>query len=218
MALTGTFENTLVRLSRMAQTFRRQLWLPAILSMLILSSQTSALAEGRILQVLGVCGAPFADAQFVGNRKHGRTHLVSFGPTGFAGFFIEGLEGVKISNLATIFLHFAPPPEGTSTFVMRIKTDDKKVQNFTIGPDTDSALPNLPTDITLPDGSKDINIQRASLTGGKSQLTTDDTIAKVSFLFSCDKANSKQELFIDDVYYAAQKVSLVLDPITCNLR
>jgi hypothetical protein len=82
--------------------------------MLILSAQSAALAQGRVLQVLGVCGGS-ADAEFVGNRKRGRTHLVSFAPTGFAGFFLEGLEGLKISGLSTIFLNFAPPPDGTST-------------------------------------------------------------------------------------------------------
>jgi hypothetical protein len=59
-----------------------------VLSLLLSTSVQPAHAADRVLQVLGKCGN--ADALYDGNGKKGRSHLISFAPTGFAGFVLEG--------------------------------------------------------------------------------------------------------------------------------
>lgn len=181
------------------------------------ASNLPALAANRVVQVLGKCGS--ASAQYLGNRKHGNTELISFQPSGDAGIVIEGLEGKTISELQTIFIAFEPPEIlGTYTFVLRIKVageQSDKIQNFTIGPDSNPNVPNLPTDT---DGdTQSVNISSLDLVGGKSKLTGNEVVRKVSFLFSSAKV-SKQTLFIDDVRYAGFPVYLLLEPVTCNLK
>jgi hypothetical protein len=187
------------------------------LPLLLSRSVPPAHAADRVLQVLGKCGN--ADAQYDGNGKRGRSHLISFAPTGFAGFVLEGVEGLKISNLRNILVAFDPPAEGTSEFVFRVKTSTGKIQNFTIGSNNSPSLPNLPTDIVqgAPD-SLQVSFQSRDLINDKSNLHPDDIIAKCSFLFSCNKKNSRQDQFISVVFYNGMLTSLVLDPVTCNLK
>jgi hypothetical protein len=193
-----------------------QLVLPVVLSSIMASIAQPAHAADRVLQVLGVCGA--ADAQYEGNRRHARSRLISFGPEGFAGILIEGVEGLKVDALRGLSVVFTLP-DAPSTFTLRIKTKGGKIQNFSIG-DESSNLPNIPTGPVQggEQNERQFTVQQDILIGGKSKLNPDDTIAKYSFLFSCNKKNSRSEQFVDSVFYGTAPVSLVLDPITCNLK
>jgi len=191
----------------------------SVIFTLPLVTSAPVLAAERILQVLGACDR--ADAQYVGNRKHGRTELTSFQPSGDAGVLIEGVEGKTISQLATVVVEFEPPATaGSSTFILRIKVEGlngDRVQRFTIGPDTDPDLPNLPTRPV--DGNRlEVQIPRNALLDEKSKLKLTDKITKYAFLFSTTKTNSTQVQHIDHVFYAGSPIYVVLEPLTCNLR
>ncbi|CAN5270715.1 hypothetical protein BH10CYA1_BH10CYA1_36700 [soil metagenome] len=193
----------------------------AVLFAFASSSVQPATAADRIVQILGRCGN--SSAQYIGNRRHGGSELISFAPDGDAGVVIEGLEGKKISQLNTIFAAFEPPKIDTSyNFHLRIKVADpevNRIQNFTIGPDNNPNLPNLPTRNDSSDGSiQGINIQRHLLLEGKSKLKETDVILKVSLIFSSAKKNTKETLFIDEVRYAGFPVYVLLEPVTCNLK
>jgi hypothetical protein len=112
-----------------------------------LAPVTPAWSADRLFQVLGACGN--ANAQYSGNRKHGSTQLSSNQSDGVAGFVIERLEGKSISELQNVDVDFEPPATaGVSTFILRVLVagpNGDRVQRFTIGPDSDPDLPNLPT-------------------------------------------------------------------------
>ncbi|HEY9683587.1 MAG TPA: hypothetical protein V6C89_20195 [Drouetiella sp.] len=173
----------------------------------------------RVVQVLGVCGN--GDAIVEGNRRHARSRLISFQPDGFAGMVIEGVEGLRIDALQPTNVAFeAPATAGTSTFVLRIKTQSGKIQNFLISSDSTTSLPNL-SPIPIPGGSArefQVIATPSELVGGKSNLTSDDIVAKYSFLFSSNTTGSKAEQFIEGLFYGVAPVSLLLEPLTCNLR
>ncbi len=183
-------------------------------SMLGTTAQPGQAAD-RVVQLLGVCGQ--ADAQFEGNRRHVRTRLISFQPDGFAGMVIDGVEGQRVDALNNLSLVFEPPAAGTSTFVLRIKTKGGKVQQFAIGdPDT---LPNIPTSPVPGSPSElQISVRASDLLGANSVLKPDDIVAKYSFLFSCNKKNSRAEQNVESVFYGITPVSLLLEPVTCNLK
>lgn len=197
------------------QARRNSTVLALALSMLIGASAQPALAADRVVQLLGVCG--LADAQFEGNRRHVRTRLISFQPNGYAGIVIDGVEDQRVDALKNLSLLFEPPAAGTSTFVLRIKTKGGKVQEFAIGePNT---LPNIPAE-PVPGSPTDrqISVQASDLLGANSTLKPDDIVAKYSLLFSCNKKNSRAEQYVENVVYGTRPVSLLLDPITCNLK
>lgn len=203
------FNHTVVR--------QKILLVPLLLSILLGANVQSTTAADRVFQVLGACGQ--ADVQFEGNRKRGRSRLISYQPNGDAGFVLDGLEGVRVSALQNILVGFEPPAAGSSTFIMRVKTQANKVQQFLIGDDSSTNLPNLETDpISGAPQSLSVSIQSADLVGGKSKLHPDDVIAKLSFLFSTNKKNTTVEQHVELVVYSFQPVSLLLDPVTCNLK
>lgn len=189
--------------------------LPFLMPSMLGATAQPGLAADRVVQILGVCGQ--ADAQLEGNRRHVRTKLVSFQPDGFAGIVIEGVEGQRVDALKTLSLVFDPPAAGTSTFVLRIKTNGGKVQQFAIG--DPNILPNIPTS-PVPGSPSELQIsaQTTDLLGANSTLKPDDIVAKYSFLFSCNKKNSRAEQNVESVFYGITPVSLLLEPITCNLK
>lgn len=197
------------------QACRNSTVLGLTLSILIGASVQPAPAADRVVQLLGVCG--LADAQFEGNRRHIRSRLISFQPDGYAGIVIDGVEGQRVDALKNLALVFEPPAAGISTFVLRIKTKGGKVQQFAIGdPNT---LPNIPSE-PVPGSPTDrqISVQSSDLLSANSTLKPDDIVAKYSFLFSCNKKNSRAEQYVESVFYGITPVSLLLEPITCNLK
>lgn len=197
----------------------------SVVSVLAIVFTSPVLAADRVLQVLGACNG--GKAQFIGNSKKGRSQLTSASNVDDAGFFLENLEGKTISQLSSIFVGFQRPDGvGVSEFLLHVRVagaEADKVQNFIIGaadpnhPD----LPNLPVrEPSEPGFSVDLNVHASELVGGKSNLQDSDVIKKLSFVFHSTSPTQLQNRtqYIDDVYYAGSRVSLVLDPVTCNLR
>jgi hypothetical protein len=184
-----------------------------------------AFAADRVLQVLGACNN--GKAQFIGNSKKGRSQLTSPSNVDDAGFFLENLEGKTISQLSSISIGFQRPDGvGVSEFLLHVRVagaQADKIQNFIIGaPDPNHPdLPNLPVREPSESGfTVDLNVHASELVGGKSNLQDSDVIKKLSFVFHSTSPTPLQNRtqYIDDVYYAGSRVSLVLDPVTCNLR
>lgn len=191
-------------------------------SLLFTFAGSPANAADRLVQLLGRCGA--SDAQFIGNRRHGSIELTSFSPDGDAGVVIDGLEGRSISELQNIAMSFEPP-QGTnvSTFILRVTVQNPgkpdKVQRFSIGPDFNPNLPNLPTRNDNDDGTKQlVSVSRTALLQEKSKLKGSDVITKVSFIFSATKKGGRAVQFVDEVLYGGLPVYPLLQPVTCNLK
>jgi len=191
----------------------------AVLFAFASNSMRPATAADRVQYVLGRCGN--ADAEFIGNRRRGASELISFAPDGDAGIVLLGVEGKTISELSGFFAAFEPPPTAGYKFHLRVKVageDSNRIQSFTIGPDNNPNLPNLPTSNDGAEGKRGVNINRVDLLSAKSKLKATDVILKISFIFSASKKNTKEILFIDAVGYGGLPVYLVLEPVTCNLK
>jgi len=194
----------------------RAVRLPVILlCIFILGTQTSANARNQ--RVLAVCQQRgFASADFMGNPKKGRTKLMSSGPRAYAGFEFEGLAGTKIADMNSMFLLFDPAPADRATFYLRVKVDESQSQLFTIGPNAEPNLPNIPIDDSV-DQLKSANIQRFELIQSNSILKLTDTIRKVSFLFTANtQSRTSQQMFVDEFRYNFAPVPILLDEGGCD--
>jgi hypothetical protein len=141
-------------------------------------------------------------------------------------FVIDGLAGKSISELQNVDVDFEPPEDaGVSTFILRILVagpNGDRVQRFTIGPDNDPELPNLPTRKLDPNSNVLlVSIPQDRLLEEKSKLKGADKITKFAFLFSSNGTSARpkeQVQFIDSIFYGAMPVYVLLEPLTCNLR
>ena len=210
----------LVSLNSKVISISKQRTVVALSAMCALSimSSTPAFAAERVFQLLGACNG--GRAEFSGSSKKGRSQLSSAMADAIAGFFLDGVEGKTVSQLSTISVTFEPPDSATATeFTMRIRvagSEVDRIQNFHIGNETFKNLPNLPTRKT--GAGYEVLILPEQLIGGKSRLTGDEVIKKISFIFNSKATGAVYKQFIDAVEYDDAPVSLLLDPVTCNLR
>jgi hypothetical protein len=176
------------------------------------SIQSPALAQRRLqfIRVLATCQrasgfVPRAELTLEGRLPVAL--LLSGNPEGFAGFGVEGVRGMKVGDIRHISIDVRTPKDdqgkAKGNFFLRISTLDNRVQTFTIGPNTNPNLINIPFD---PPGINEItNFSSSELTASPSILTNDDLIKRMSFYFSSDTKGKPetyrvQHMSMNDVF------------------
>ncbi len=172
-----------------------------------------------VVQTLGACNG--AQAQFLGNTHKGRSQLTSFGPDSYAGFFLSGISGTTIKNFKFLLATFETPADASTyevTLRVVVQGLPNRVQNFSVGADSNPLLPNLPTDQS---GTRQVaDFNGGNLVGGKSSLSENDVIEKVSFIFnSTEKVTGRAtKCLIVDTSYDDKVLPLSLETPRCNLK
>lgn len=178
----------------------------------------NALAANRLFAILSECG-PQADAQFVGNRSHGRIQLTSFSADGDAGFYIDGVEGKTINDVRSSVI-YEPLAPGVSTFTLRVKVNrggQTLVQRFSLGEDFNDNLPHIPAE-AVNDGLVSVSANTSDLVGGKSKLLATDEIVKMSYIFSARKTGARRTQFVNFVFWATTRLPIGLEGARCALN
>ncbi|RTL35599.1 MAG: hypothetical protein EKK48_28310 [Candidatus Melainabacteria bacterium] len=196
----------------------RTVFLSLMLAVPLCMTMSSA-ASADVIQTLGACNG--GKAEFIGTQRRGRAQLTSFGPNSYAGFYLNGIAGTTIQRLQALLVDFVPPRDASTyeiTLRVAVAGQPNKVQNFTVGADSNPNLPNISTG-----NAGDLyrlDIDGSDLVGKKSKLSPKDTITKLSFIYNAtDKVNGQGTVCSTvNVIYNQQLVPLSLDPPTCNLK
>ena len=86
---------------------------------------------------------------------------------------------------------------------------------FTIGPTTNTSLPNFPRDNVF-EGMSDIAINQVDFVESPSLLKLDDVVQKISVFFSANKNSAVKQLFVDEFVYGLHPVPILLEKGDCS--
>lgn len=179
----------------------------------------STTASADVIQTLGACNG--GKAEFIGNISRGRAQFTLFGPNSYAGFYLNGVAGTSIQRFQEVVIDYLPPQDLSKceiTLRVAVAGLPNRVQDFTVGADSNPNLPNLRA--VQAGGIYRLRFDGSDLVGKKSKLSPKDTITKVSFIFNAT-ANANGDMtpcFTLNVLYNDNLLPISLTPPTCNLK